>query len=77
MARYLLNVLESYRVDTVPEALAIRDEFNAAGEYDLQSFSYTTKYNKKTEEEYQVVKVKKVVNAEKDPRSTVQVAYEY
>lgn len=77
MARYLLNVVETYRVPTVQEALDIRDEFNAASEYDLQSFQYTTKFNKKTEEEYQVVKVKKIINDEKDPLRGVQVHYDY
>ena len=55
----------------------MRDEFNGAPEYDLQSFKYTTKFNKKTEEEYQVVSVKKIINSEKDPVSGVQVHYEY
>jgi|GEM_PF-2881720 len=73
----LLNVVETYRVDTVEEALAMRDEMNEAMEYELQSFSYTTKFNKKTEEEYQVVKVKKIVNQEKEPTSQVRVIYEY
>ena len=77
MARYLLNVTETYRVDTVNEALELRDEFNSAAEYELQSFKYTTKYNKKTEEEYQVVQVKKVINTEKDPVSGVQIRYDY
>jgi hypothetical protein len=77
MARYLLNVVETYRVPTVNEALEMRDEMNAAAEYELQSFQYTTKFNKKTEEEYQIVKVKKVINTEKDPVSGVQVKYEY
>jgi len=77
MARYLLNVTETYRVDTVNEALELRDEFNTAPEYDLQSFKYTTKFNKKTEEEYQVVQVKKVINNEKDPVSGVKVSYDY
>lgn len=77
MARYLLNVTENYRVDTVNEALEMRDEFNGAPEYDLQSFKYTTKFNKKTEEEYQVVSVKKIINTEKDPVSGVKVRYEY
>ncbi len=77
MARYLLNVVETYRVPTVNEALEMRDEMNSAAEYELQSFQYTTKFNKKTEEEYQIVKVKKVINSEKDPISGVQVKYEY
>ena len=77
MARYLLDVTERYKVGTVNEALELRDEFNGAPEYDLQSFKYTTKFNKKTEEEYQIVSVKKIVNTEKDPVSGVQVKYEY
>ena len=36
MARYLLNVVETYRVPTVAEALEMRDEMNAAAEYELQ-----------------------------------------
>ena len=73
----LLNVVETWRVDTVEEALAMRDEMNEAMEYDLQSFQYTTKVDKKSEEEYQVVKVKKIVNPEKEPTSQVRVKYEY
>ena len=75
--KYLLNVVETYRVDTVEEALAMRDEMAAANEYELQSFQYTTKFNKKTEEEYQVVKAKKIINSEKEPNCGVMVRYEY
>jgi hypothetical protein len=75
--KYLLDVTERYKVSTVNEALEMRDEMNKAAEYELQSFQYTTKFDKKTEEEYQIVKVKKIVNAEKDPVSGVQVRYEY
>ena len=77
MANYLLNVVETYRVPTVNEALEMRDEMNMASEYDLQSFQYVTKFNKKTEEEYQIVKVKKIINTEKDPVSGVHIKYEY
>lgn len=75
--KYLLNVVETYRVDTVEEALTMRDEMAAANEYELQSFQYTTKFNKKTEEEYQIVKAKKVINSEKEPNCGVMVRYEY
>ena len=75
--KYLLNVVETYRVDTVEEALAMRDEMAAANYYELQSFQYTTKFNKKTEEEYQVVKAKKIINNEKEPNSGVGVTYAY
>ena len=75
--KYLLNVVETYRVDTVDEALAMREEMANASEYELQSFQYTTKFDKKSEEEYQVVKAKKIINSEKEPASGVKVRYEY
>lgn len=75
--KFLLNVVETYRVDTVDEALTMRDEASQAAEFELESFQYTTKFNKKTEEEYQVVKMKKKVNAEKEPGSSVGVTYSF
>jgi len=77
MARYLLNVTEKYRVDTVEEALAMRDDAQNDTTYELQSFQYVTKVNKKSGEEYQVVTLKKVINTEKEPVSGVKVNYEY
>lgn len=74
--KYLLNVVETWRVDTVDEALDMRDQMSADPMYELNSFAYTTKFNKKTEEEYQVVKVKKTINVEKEPNSTTKVVYE-
>lgn len=75
--KYLLNVVETYRVDTVDEALEMRDQMSVNGVYELQSFQYTTKYDKKHDEEYQVVKVKKMVNEEKNPTRGVSIKYEY
>lgn len=75
--KYLLNVVETYRVDTVDEALEMRDEMSVNGVYELQSFQYTTKYDKKHDEEYQIVKVKKMVNEEKNPTRGVSIKYEY
>ncbi len=77
MAKYLLNVVETYYVDTVDEALQMRDEFNDAAEYELNSFAYTTKVNKKTGDEHQIVKVKKIINTEKELNSGVQIKYGY
>jgi hypothetical protein len=74
--RYLLNVTEVYRVPTVAEALAMRDEFSRAPEYEMNSFAYTTKFDKKTEEEYQIVKVKKTVQSEKNCTAEVNLIYE-
>ena len=75
--RYLLNVVETYRVDTVEEALEMREEMAQSHMFELQSFQYTTKFDKKAEEEYQVVKAKKVINPEKTPNSGVGVTYGY
>ena len=36
--KYLLNVVETYRVDTVDEALEMRDEMSVNGVYELRSF---------------------------------------
>ena len=55
----------------------MREEMANASEYELQSFQYTTKFDKKSEEEYQVVKAKKVINSEKEPACGVKVRYEY
>ena len=72
---YLLNVVETYRADTVDEALAMQEDFDNAQEYELTQFSYTTKYDKKADEEYQVVKAKKVFNTEKAPTYMIDVEY--
>ena len=53
MAVYLLNVTEKYRVDTIEEALKMRDEAQSSMDYELQSFGYVTKVDKKFDEEYQ------------------------
>ncbi|MBE5925605.1 MAG: hypothetical protein E7270_01240 [Lachnospiraceae bacterium] len=75
--KYLLNVVETWRVDTEDEALEMRDEMAQSSKYELQSFQYTVKFNKKTEEEYVVVKAKKIINLEKEPNSGVKVSYDY
>ena len=76
MARWLLNVTEKYRVDTIEEALKMRDEAQSDINYELQSFGYVTKVDKKFDEEYQVVTLKKVINVEKAPSNGVKVIYE-
>lgn len=74
--KYLLNVVETYRVDTVEEALEMREEMSQDPAYELTSFQYASKYDKKTDTEYQVAKVKKIVNAEKDPKNVTKVRYD-
>ena len=65
MNRFLINVVETYRVPTVAEAERMHEEFKNDGRFELVSFAYTHKYDKKNDEEYEVVKVKKVFNEEK------------
>ena len=77
--RYLLNVTEKYRVETVAEVEALHDEFMKDGRYTLNSFGYVTKYIKEKGEiigEYQVVTAKKTFNEEKEPGVDVYVDYE-
>ena len=76
MNEYLLSVVETWRVPTVEDALKMRERMQEDSAYDLQSFTYTVKYDKKNDEEYCVVKAKKVINAEKDPGVDVEVKYE-
>lgn len=73
---YLINAVNTYRVPTVEDALELREELSNLKYCELESFSYTTKYNKKTEEEYQVVKAKLVFNDVKEPDSTIMATYD-
>ena len=56
---YLINAVNTYRVPTVEDALELREELSSLKYCELESFSYTTKYNKKTEEEYQLKTLQK------------------
>lgn len=79
MQKYLINNVLTFRVPTVEDALALRDELQQTNYAELVNFSYTTKYIKaKGEilEEYQVVKAKLEFNAEKDPENHIKVNYE-
>lgn len=79
MQKYLINNVLTFRVPTVEDALALRDELQQTDYAELVNFSYTTKYIKaKGEilEEYQVVKAKLEFNAEKDPENYIKVNYE-
>lgn len=79
MQKYLINNVLTFRVPTVEDALALRNELQQTDYAELVNFSYTTKYIKaKGEiiEEYQVVKAKLEFNAEKDPENHIKVNYE-
>lgn len=77
--RYLLNVVNTYRVPTVEDALALRDELQEVPGCELVNFQYATKYIKSKGEileEYQVVKAKLQFNEEKEPEQEVIPSYE-
>ena len=76
---YLLNVVNTYRVPTVDDALSLRDELQKIPNCELVNFSYTTKEVKAKGEvidEYQVVKAKLKFNEEKEPELDVTPSYE-
>ena len=76
MEKFLINDVTTYRVATVADVEALHEELLNDSHFILTAFSYTTKYNKKTDEEYQVVKAKKVFNEEKDPDRHIRIVYE-
>lgn len=77
--RYLLKVVDTYRVGTVEEVEQLHEELLDNPNFTLTAYSYKTKYIKaKGEiiEEYQVVTATKVFNEEKDADSSVNIIYE-
>ena len=78
MEKYLINDVVTYRVATVADVEALHEELQHDKNFQLASFSYTTKYIKvkgEIVEEYQLVKAKKVFNEEKEPESHVEIEY--
>ena len=75
IGKFLLNTNECYRVPSLNDVETLHEEFNNDHRYELNTFSYTAKYDKKTETEYYVVKCKKTFNAEKEPVSKYDVSY--
>ena len=76
---YLINTVETYRVDTVEDVEAFHEQLKADENFILASFGYKTKYVKSKGEiidEYQLVTVKKIFNDEKDPTSHIKIGYE-
>lgn len=76
---YLLKVTNTYRVPTVADALALREELSKTECGELTAFSYTTKYIKQKGEiieEYQVCKATIEFASEKEPESVIRATYE-
>lgn len=77
--KYLINAVDTYRVNTVAEVEQLHQELKEDSSFELVSFSYKTKYIKSKGEvvdEYQVVQAKKVFTDEKYPVEEVTVNYE-
>lgn len=65
MSRYLLKVDETYRVDSQGEADVLIEEMKDDNSFELTGYTNTRKVTK--EDEYFVVKIKKLYNSEKNP----------
>lgn len=79
MARYLTNVVETYRVATEEEVEIFLKELKGDPKFTLSSFSYKKKEVKskgEVIEEYYLVSAKKEFNIEKEPMSFVDITYE-
>lgn len=75
IGKFLLNVTEAYRVPSLNDVETLHEQFNADNRYELNTFSYTAKYDKKTDTEYYVVKCKKTFNIEKEPVNKLDIDY--
>ena len=76
MIGYTLKSTNTYRVDTVQDALRLREFLEKTCTGELTSFTYTTKYIKEKGDivgEYQVVKATIAIDNEKDPEGTMVI----
>ena len=79
MSRYLLKVVDTYRVATIDDVEALHQELLEDSNFNLTAFSYKTKYIKQKGDivdEYQVVTATKIFDDEKDPSRHVSISYE-
>lgn len=77
--KYLINSVDTYRVDTVAEVEQLHEVLKNDTTFELVSFSYKTKQIKSKGEvvdEYQLVQAKKVFTNEKEPTEQVEIFYE-
>ena len=78
MAKYLITVTETYRVDTEEEAARLIEEAKDNNTYTLSKYSSVHKERKQKGEiidEYEKVTLTKVFNDEKEPYSNIMVNY--
>lgn len=78
MAKYLVSVVETYRVDTEEEAVRLIEEAKHSNRYELTKYTNEHKEVKQKGEvvdEYQKVALTKIVNDIKDPCVETQIEY--
>lgn len=78
MAKYLINVTETYRVDTEAEAAKIIEEAKVDGNYVLSKYSSVKKERKQKGEiidEWYRLTLTKVFTDEKEPDTNIEVIY--
>ena len=79
MAKYLVTITETYRVDTEVEAQQLIEEAKNSSSFELKKYSATNKNRKEKKEivdEWINVVLTKSFNDEKEPNSLVHVNYE-
>jgi hypothetical protein len=77
--KYLLNSVDTYRVETVEEVERLHEALKNDPNFTLVNFSYKTKEIKvkgEVIETYQVVSAKKFFTSEKEPDVLVDITYE-
>lgn len=78
MAKYLVSVVETYRLDTEEEAVRLIEEAKHSNRYELTKYTNEHKEVKQKGEvvdEYQKVQLTKLVNDIKDPYVETQIEY--
>lgn len=78
MAKYLVSVVETYRVDSEEEAVRLIEESKQSNKYVLAKYSNEHKEVKQKGEivdEFQKVSLTKIVNDIKDPYIETQIEY--
>lgn len=79
MAKYLITVTETYRVDTEEEAARLIEESKNNTKYTLAKYSSVHKERKQKGEiidEYEKVSLTKVFADEKEPYGIINISYE-
>lgn len=78
MAKYLVSVVETYRLDSEEEAVRLIEESKKSNKYELTKYTNEHKEVKQKGEvieEYQKVQLTKLINDIKDPYIETQIEY--